>query len=148
MTSLARFSPSTELRRMQREIDRLFDNFVPSRSNGDNDLETGVWSPRADVAETEDSYVIRVDAPGLKKEDFSINWQEGTLTINGERKWEENTERENVVRMERSFGHFFRAFQFPKTVNGEEIAAHYGDGVLTVRIPKTEESKPRRIEIR
>lgn len=147
MTSLVRFSPSTELRRMQREIDRLFDDFVPTRASGNGDTETGVWTPRADVAETEDSYVLHVDAPGLKREDFNINWQEGTLTVSGERKWEERSERENVVRVERAFGHFFRSFQLPKSVNGDMISAAYEDGVLTINIPKAEESKPRRIEI-
>jgi HSP20 family protein len=132
---------------MQREIDRLFDDFVPTRSNANGDTETGVWTPRTDVAETEDSYVLHVDAPGLKREDFNINWQEGTLTVSGERKWEERSERENVVRMERAFGHFFRSFQLPKSVNGDMISAVYQDGVLTVNIPKAEESKPRRIEI-
>lgn len=148
MTSLTRFSPSTELRRMQREIDRLFEDFVPARANGNDELETAVWSPRADIAETEDSYVIHVDAPGLKKDDFTINWQEGTLTVKGERKWEEKTERENIVRMERAFGHFFRAFQFPKSVDGDRIGANYDNGVLSIQVPKAEESKPRRIEIK
>lgn len=147
MTSLVRFSPSTELRRMQREIDRLFDDFVPTRPSGNGDAETAVWTPRTDVAETEDSYVLHVDAPGLKREDFNINWQEGTLTVSGERKWEERSERENVVRVERAFGHFFRSFQLPKSVNGDMISAAYQDGVLTINIPKAEESKPRRIEI-
>jgi HSP20 family protein len=132
---------------MQREIDRLFDDFVPTRPNGNSDAEAGVWTPRTDVAETEDSYVLHVDAPGLKREDFNINWQEGTLTVSGERKWEERSERENVVRMERAFGHFFRSFQLPKSVNGDMISAAYQDGVLTINIPKAEESKPRRIEI-
>jgi len=147
MASLVRFSPTTELRRMQREIDRLFDDFVPSRSTGNGDVETAVWSPRADISETEDAYVLHVDAPGLRREDFSINWQEGALTVSGERKWEEKTERERVVRMERSFGHFFRSFQLPKSVNGDAITANYNNGVLSIHIPKAEESKPRRIEI-
>ncbi len=147
MTSLVRFSPSTELRRMQREIDRVFDEFVPTRSSENGETETPVWTPRADVSETDDSYVLHVDAPGLKKEDFSINWQEGMLTVSGERKWQDRSERKNYVRVERAFGHFFRSFQLPTSVDGENITADYQDGVLTIQIPKAEESKPRRIEI-
>ncbi len=146
MTSLVRFSPSNELRRMQREIDRLFDDYMPTRStNGDS--ETTTWAPRVDVTETEDSYVVHVDAPGMKKDDFHINWQDNTLTVSGERKWSKETEEENLVRMERSFGHFFRSFRMPKDVLIEDIGANYADGVLTIRVPKAEESKPRRIEI-
>lgn len=148
MTSLVRFSPSTELRRMQREIDRIFDEFVPSRSSENSENDTTVWTPRADVSETDDAYVLHLDAPGLKKEDFSINWKEGVLTVNGEREWENQTERKNYVRVERAFGHFFRSFQLPTSVDGENITANYQDGVLTIQIPKAEESKPRRIEIK
>lgn len=146
MTSLVRFSPTSELRRMQREIDRLFDDVFPSRGENGEGAAT-VWSPRADVAETEDAYLIHIDAPGLKKQDFNISWQDGTLTVSGDRKWEDKEERENYVRMERSFGHFFRSFTLPNTVKSEDIGGSYDDGVLTIRVPKAEESKPRRIEI-
>lgn len=147
MTNLVRFSPSGELRRMQREIDRLFEDFVPSRLADNGEGETAAWAPRVDLTETRDSYLVHVDAPGMNKDDFSINWQNGTLALSGERKWSKKEENENLVRMERSFGHFFRSFRLPNTVDGEGISANYEDGVLTIRVPKTEESKPRRIEI-
>lgn len=147
MTNLVRFSPSNELRRMQREIDRLFEDFVSSRGADNGEGETAVWAPRVDLTETEDSYLVHVDAPGMNKDDFTINWQNDTLTVSGERKWATKEENESLVRMERSFGHFFRSFRMPKSVDGENIGASYEAGVLTVRVPKTEESKPRRIEI-
>lgn len=147
MTSLVRFSPSSELRRMQREIDRLFDDVFPTRTeNGEG--TAAVWAPRADVSETEDAYVLHLDAPGLKKDDFNISWQDGVLTVSGDRKWEDNEERENYVRIERSFGHFFRSFTLPNTVKSDGITGSYNEGVLTIRVPKAEESKPRRIEIK
>lgn len=147
MTSLVRFSPTSELRRMQREIDRLFDDVFPTRAeNGEG--SAAVWAPRADVSETEEAYVLHIDAPGLKKDDFNISWQDGILTVSGDRKWEEKEERENFVRIERSFGHFFRSFTLPNTIKSEEISGSYNEGVLTIRVPKAEESKPRRIEIK
>ena len=147
MTNLVRFSPTSELRRMQREIDRLFDDVFPARAeNGES--TAAVWAPRADVSETEDAYLLHVDAPGLKKDDFNISWQDGVLTVSGDRKWEEKDERQNFVRIERSFGHFFRSFTLPNTIKSEEISGSYDDGVLTIRVPKAEESKPRRIEIK
>ena len=145
MTNLVRFSPTAELRRMQREIDRLFEDVVPNRSNGDG--ETAVWSPRVDLAETDDAYVIHLDTPGMSKEDFNLNWQSDTLTVSGERKWKEESSKDNYVRIERNYGHFFRSFALPKAVDGEQITASYQDGVLTIRVPKAEESKPRRIAI-
>lgn len=147
MTNLVRFSPTSELRRMQREIDRLFDDVFPARAeNGEG--TAAVWSPRADVSETEDAYMLHIDAPGLKKDDFNISWQDGVLTVSGDRKWEDKEQRENYVRIERSFGHFFRSFTLPNTVKSDEISGSYDDGVLTLRVPKAEESKPRRIEIK
>lgn len=146
MTSLVRFSPSNELRRMQREIDRLFDDFTPGRES-DGERETAVWSPRVDLTESEDAYVIHVDAPGMTKDAFHLNWQDNTLTVSGERKWTGDEERESFVRVERSYGHFFRSFRLPKAVRGDNITATYEAGVLTISVPKAEESKPRRIEI-
>ncbi|MEX0820967.1 MAG: Hsp20/alpha crystallin family protein [Rhodothermales bacterium] len=132
---------------MQREIDRLFDDFVPSRESGNGDRESAVWSPRVDLSESEDAYVVHVDAPGMKKDDFNINWQNDTLTVSGERKWSGEASKENFVRVERSYGHFFRSFRLPKAIDGDQIQASYDAGVLTVTVPKAEESKPRRIEI-
>lgn len=147
MTSLVRFSPSTELRRMQREFDRVFEDFFPSRT-GNGDQESAVWTPRVDLTESDGAYVLHVDAPGMSKDDFNINWQDDTLSVSGERKWSDEKEGENFVRVERSYGHFFRSFRLPKAVNGEGISASYEAGVLTINVPKTEESRPRRIEIR
>ena len=84
----------------------------------------------------------------MKKDDFNINWQDGTLTVSGERKFEDKKETENFVRVERSFGHFFRSFTLPNTVKSDKISGSYSDGVLTITVPKAEETKPRRIEIK
>lgn len=146
MTNLIRLSPSNEMRRMQREIDRLFENFFPVR-NENGEVEAATWAPRVDLVETEEAYVIHLDVPGMKKSDFTINYQDYTLSISGERTLPEPAENQNLVRVERAFGHFFRSFSLPKVVKENEISASYQDGVLSIRVPKAEESKPRRIEI-
>ncbi len=145
MTSLIRFSPPTEMRSLQREIDRMFDSFFP-KSNGDQ--EQAVWTPRVDLAENENSYLVHLDVPGMKKDELVINYQDGTLTISGERKFEETEEKANFVRVERRFGHFYRSFDLPKTVNADKIDATYHDGVLDIRVPKAEETKPKPIKIK
>lgn len=149
MNHLIRFSPSAEMQRLQREIDTLFDGFLtPTRGNGDNTHETA-WTPRVDLAETENEYVIHVDVPGLKKDDLEINFHDGALAISGERKFEHTDEGENrkYVRIERSYGRFYRSFTLPQAVKHDAIGARFEDGVLTITVPKAEESKPRRIEI-
>jgi HSP20 family protein len=147
MTNLIRFSPTSEMRRLQREIDTIFDNFFPTRYEAENSGETTAWTPRVDLAETEDAYFIQADVPGLKKDDIEINYQDGTLTVRGERTFDETSENRKFVRVERSYGRFYRAFTLPKSVNESDIQATFEDGVLTIEVPKAEETKPRRIEI-
>lgn len=149
MTSLIRFSPTHDMRRLQREFDRLFENFLPGRpTDGDEALESVVWAPRMDLSETEDAYFIHLDLPGMKKEDVSINFHEGTLSVSGERQQEDKEENHKFIRIERSYGRFYRSFSLPQTVNTEGIEASFENGVLNIRVPKAEEVKPRRIDIR
>lgn len=148
MNSLVRFSPSTEMRRLQREVDQLFESFFPARRNEDQEAaDQAVWAPRVDLKETDDHYIVHLDVPGMKKEDLQIRYQDGTLSVSGERFAEQDEQQEDFVRIERSFGRFYRSFALPKRVDDDKIEANYQDGVLTVRVPKAEETKPRRIEV-
>ena len=146
MNSLIRFSPGSELRRMQHEFDRLFNGFFPT-ANGNSRHDASVWSPRVDLAETNDAYVIQLDAPGIDKKDIAINFQDGTLTISGERKAEEKTDEKTFVRVERSYGRFSRSFSVPNGVKSDKIKASYTDGVLSIHVPKAEEVKPVQVKI-
>lgn len=145
MTQLVRFSPSAELRRFQREMDSLFGQYFDGPSaNAPKDAN---WTPRVDVRESEHAFVVHLDLPGMKKEDFQIDYHEGTLSVSGERKVDDKREGEAFVRIERSYGTFYRAFTLAKTINPEGIEATYQDGVLTLMLPKAEEVKPRRISV-
>jgi HSP20 family protein len=145
MTSLIRFSPTTEVRSLQREIDRMFDSFLP-KANGDS--EQAVWTPRVDLAESENAYLVHLDVPGMKKEDLEVNFQDGSVTVSGTRNEQAIGEDANFVRVERRFGRFYRSFDLPKTVDSSKIEAKYEDGVLSIRIPKAEESKPKTVTIK
>jgi HSP20 family protein len=147
MTNLIRFSPGTELRRMQHEFDRLFNDFFPAANGNGNEEKTAVWSPRVDLSETNDTYFIQVDVPGIAKKDLSINYQDGTLTISGERKGETREEGKNYVRTERNFGHFFRSFNIPNAIQADKIQANYTNGVLSIQVPKAEEVKPINVKV-
>jgi HSP20 family protein len=145
MTSLIRFSPVTDFRRMQREIDRVFENFLPEREG--NGSETSVWAPRVDLVENENMYKILADLPGVTKEDLKISYQDGTLVVTGERRMESEESQGDFVRVERSFGHFYRSFTLPQQVDPDRIEARFENGVLTVNAPKAEETKPRQIQV-
>ncbi len=132
---------------MQREFDRVFDGFFPARIDENENGETAVWSPRVDLVENENAYLIEADLPGIAKEDVKLNFHDGVLSISGERKAERKDEKDNFVRVERSRGHFFRSFNLPMAVDVDSIEARHENGVLTVRVPKAEESKPRQINV-
>jgi len=146
MTNLSRKTRSVN--DLQREIDRVFGQFFPSRSQDQNDTTSRPqWAPRMDLLETEESYRILLDVPGTSKDDLTINYQDNQLTVRGERSRSRSDESEEYVRVERPFGPFFRSFSLPQTINADEIQATFDRGVLTISVPKTESVKPRQIEI-
>jgi len=146
MTQLTRQTPNRTLRTLQREVDSLFDQFF-GRTDGGDRSTSAVWSPSTDLVETDDDFRLHLDVPGMTKEDITINLQNRTLTVNGERTSERTEEGEDVVRVERAFGSFHRTFTLPDAVDADNIEASYENGVLTIHVPKTEESTRRQIEI-
>jgi HSP20 family protein len=125
-----------------REVDRLFDAFFGAeREQGRR------WVPPVDLVEADDHFVLKADLPGLTEQDVSIEVQDNTLTISGQRNAEHESSERGWYRIERSFGSFSRSLTLPDGVDAEAIAASFDHGVLEVRIPKPEERKPRRVEI-
>ena len=147
MESLTR-SPrrSSSLRSLQNEVNRLFESVFPGSFEG-SEAPSSVWSPNMDLMESDDQYHLSVDLPGISKKDVSISVENNRLTIRGERAAESRTEDDNVLRMERSFGSFYRAVRLPESVNEDAIKASFTDGVLSVVLPKTEKSRPKKISI-
>ena len=147
MTNLTR-TRTRNLSTLQEEIDRLFNGFLPVRSTDEEEPgRSAMWTPRTDLVETPEAYRIELDVPGINRDAIHINFQDDRLTVSGERTNEIREEDEERVRVERVFGSFFRSFTLPSTVNAEAISAAHENGVLTITVPKAEESKPRRIEI-
>ena len=105
------------------------------------------WVPEMDLVETDDHYLLKADLPGMKQEDVAIEFNDGALTISGERKAEQTENKEGYHRVERAFGSFSRSLTLPEGVNAEAIAATFDRGVLEVSIPKPEERKPRKISV-
>lgn len=141
--TLVRWAPTRRLEGWQTDVDRLFDGFFGASASE----QQRRWSPAIDLAETEDSFVLRADLPGLAEEDIEIELTDNVLRISGERKSESEEQIEGYYRFERAFGAFSRSLRLPKGVDPETVAASFDRGVLEVVIPKPEERKPRRIEI-
>jgi len=145
MNSLIRFAPGSA-RSLPNEFDRLFDGFWTLRNDESGDA---MWTPRVDLSETAEAYMVEIDVPGMKRDDININFHDHTLSISGDRRTESTDEQKGeYVRIERSHGSFYRSFTLPKSVDSNKIEARYEDGVLTVMIPKAEDSKPKRIDVR
>ena len=106
------------------------------------------WVPPMDLVEADDHFLLKADLPGLAEGDVSIEVQDNTLTVSGEREAEHDEHSRGWYRVERSFGRFSRSLTLPEGVNADAITAEFDRGVLEVRIPKPEERKPRRVEIK
>jgi HSP20 family protein len=130
---------------LQDQVNRLFEGaFVQGRSG---QAELATWAPAVDIYEAQNELVAKVDLPGVEEKDIDIRLENNTLTIRGERKVEKTVDEENYLRIERAYGSFTRTFSLPNTVNPEAISASYNQGVLTVHMPKREESKPKQVKI-
>jgi HSP20 family protein len=124
-----------------RDVDRLFDRLF------DVGAASQRWAPAMDLTEAEDHYLLKADLPGLSEDDVSIEVENGVLTISGEREAEHERNEKGWHRIERSFGRFSRTLTLPEGLDPDGVTAEFDRGVLSVRIPKPEQVKPRRIEI-
>jgi HSP20 family protein len=140
--TLVRWNPVRELASM--EVDRLNRMFSDFYGGFDR-----AWVPAVDVYESNDhEFVLKAELPEVKREDIAITFDNGVLTLKGERKSEVETSRDNFHRVERQHGSFTRSFALPATVDAARIHASYKDGVLTIRVPQRADAKPKQIEIK
>jgi HSP20 family protein len=145
--AIVRWEPFRELNTLQSEMNRLFNSAFDTPTGPGNGGAGRRWMPAMDLVETQDDFVLRADLPGMTEDDVKIEFEDGTLTISGERKSEHETKNEGYYRVERAYGSFSRSLTLPQGVDPERVSASFDKGVLEVRVPKPEERKPRRIEI-
>lgn len=112
----------------------------------DDQPTSGTWAPPVDVAEEKDHILVKVEVPGVDEKDLRVHFEDGLLTVSGERQFERKDDR-NYHRIERTYGSFVRSFTLPRTVDANAITANYKNGVLEIEIPKKEEAKPKQIQI-
>jgi HSP20 family protein len=144
MTTIARLEPFRGLSTLQDQFNRLFNEQF---RNPSEESALTSWAPAVDIYETPNELVVKADLPDVNEKDIDVRVENNLLTIRGERKFEKSVSEENFLRVERTYGSFSRSFSLPNTVNAEKIGAEYKNGVLTVTLPKREESKPRQVKV-
>jgi HSP20 family protein len=150
MTALTRWDPFRELEEMSERLSNVLGGRrdLPRIDGGTREaMRLADWRPVVDIEETEDECLIKAELPEVKKEDVRISLQEGVLTIQGERSQEKETKDRRVHRTERFYGNFMRTFLLPDDVEPDGVKAEFKDGMLYVRLKKSEKAKPRAIDI-
>jgi len=149
---VAPWRPFSELSRIEREAERLFGDFFRRPLLGltwpEHLREVGFREPAIEIFEERDEVVVKAEIPGLKKDDLDVNISDHYLTIKGEKKQEEEVKKKGYYYSERSYGSFLRTIDLPKEVQTEKARASFKDGVLEVRLPKTEEAKRKEQKIK
>ena len=142
MTMMTRWEPFRDLARIQDEMARLFEDrrFAAGESVG--------WTPACDIYEDEDGVSLRFELAGVDPKDVEVRFENGVVTLKGERKLEKEEKQENYHRVELNYGTFTRSFSLPGTVDAEKIRAESKNGVLHVHLPKKPESKPKSIQVK
>lgn len=135
---------------LRREMDRLFEDFGKTRWPAWPAWmqEEGGLAPAVEVGETDDEFFVKAQVPGLKREDVEVELADGGITIKGEAKEEKEEKKKNYYRREFSYGHFARTIPVPSDADASKAKADLKDGVLSVRVPKTEESKKRSVKLK
>jgi HSP20 family protein len=143
MTTLVRWDPFREVASLQNDMSRLMSTVLGNNGNGDS----RTWIPAVDVWENENEVVYAFDLPGIPEDRISVEFDDGSLTVSGERERTEETSQDRLYRYERRFGSFSRTIGLPQGVTEDSVKADYDNGVLEIHVRKPEQPKPRRIQI-
>jgi len=151
--TLVKFNPMRDLVDFERQFNKMFNSFenrfgISRNKDEENEYENAVWMPLTDIYEDKEKYTLKLDLPGIKKDDVKISFVDNKLSISGERSQESEHKDSKCHRIERSFGRYYRSFNLPENVQSDKIIAEFKDGQLTISVPKAEEAKPKEIEIK
>lgn len=146
---LQAYDPLRYMEQFHNDVNRLMGTGLWPEGDG-SDIVTSGWTPAVDVKEEKDRFVVTADVPGVDPKDIDVTMENGALTIRGERKYEseDKDEATGYRRIERAYGTFYRRLALPDVADADNITAEGKNGVLEIVIPKSEQAKPRRIEIK
>lgn len=136
------------MRELENFQNRILSAFTPALGSRNNDSLPAVWAPLVDITEDEDAYHISAELPQVNKEDVKVTLENGILSISGERRFEKEETKRTFHRVERAYGSFSRSFSLPGDGDPSKVEAEFKDGMLNIRVPKSEEARPRQIEVK
>ena len=146
--ALVRWDPFRELEEMSGRLNRIFARPETRTSNGKETMIIADWTPSVDISETEGEYQIEAEIPDVRKDDVKVTVEDGVLTIQGRRNQEKEEKGTKYHRIERFYGSFARTFSLPDVIEADKVNAEFKDGVLNLRLPKSEKAKPKAIEVK
>lgn len=145
--TLTRWEPIRELEDLQNRLSNIFGRAPVRRGDRREEITLADWSPLADITEDEKEYLIRAELPDVPAENVKVMVENGVLTISGERTFEKEENGKKYHRVERAYGSFVRAFTLPEDAQADKIRAEFKEGMLSVHLPKSEQAKPKQIEV-
>jgi HSP20 family protein len=140
---LERWEPFRDMLNLRADMDKVFKSFF----SGFPEEKEGYWAPIIDIEEDKDNFVVKVEIPGMKKDDIKVAVHGNILTVSGERKHEQDVKDKTYHRIERAYGRFSRTITLPSEVDADTIKASYKDGLLKINLPKPESKKPKQIDV-
>ncbi|MFM1767976.1 MAG: hypothetical protein RJA22_505 [Verrucomicrobiota bacterium] len=148
MNTLTRWDPFKEMDDLQRRLGSIF-GLAPQRTpQGKETMTVTQWMPLVDITEDDKEYLIKAELPEVKREEVKVTVENGVLTLSGERKLEKEEGNRRYHRVERAYGSFTRSFTVPEDADPAKVTAEFKDGVLTVRLAKSEKARPRSIDVK
>jgi HSP20 family protein len=151
MATMMRWDPFQDLRSAQDEMAQMSPMLAHAlglHGQQQSSARATAWAPALDISERKDAYLVTVELPGIEAEDLDITMEDGLLTIQGERHFAHDSSEQQFHRVERRYGAFRRSITLPAQVQAEQIQASFDNGVLQIVVPKAEEAKPKRIQVR
>ena len=149
MNAVTRWDPFKELDDLHNRLSMMYGRApVRKESEKEEAMTVTEWAPLVDIMEEEKEYLIKAELPEVKREDVKVSVEEGVLTVSGERKFEKEEKGKKYHRVERAYGRYARSFTLPDDADPSKVTAEFKDGVLKVRLPKSEKAKPKSIEIK
>jgi HSP20 family protein len=145
--ALIRWEPFREIETLQKEMNRLFDTWLPALPTTNGEKLSLSFVPAAEMTETPEAINLKVEVPGLEAKDLDIEVTADAVSISGERKSETKIEEGGVTRTEFRYGNFRRVIPLPVTVDNKNVTAEYKDGILTLNLPKAEEEKSKVVKV-
>jgi len=148
-TPVSRWDPFKELEEFQKRLAPILGRGSPVGDGGEREAMTvSQWAPMVDISEDAKEYLIKAEIPEVKREDLKVSVENGVLSISGERRLEKEEKDKKYHRIERSYGSFVRSFTLPDGTDAAGVAAEFKDGVLQVRLPKSEKAKPKSVDVK